>query len=236
MDICTTFLRCLYELKNDEEMKMKSQTILIRKWGPWDQAVGPLQQQLKLMTGGREHCWQQQHQHVIWEWNISRRLRLNPNLALRFSPSNENNIIKAGLSVWIQHLTGAPVETKVDQALYDHGLCQKRLFPIWPHSSIEDFLILIWACCYWYVTGGLADFVSPPELLLDTMPVNGHQCQGQCVGMLGLAPATFVYCLSHFYIVNQNWRTALYVYSTWSDMTFLLAERKRALAEHRLWG
>lgn len=32
------------------------------------------------MTGGGEHCWQQQQQHVIWEWTTSRRLRLNPNL------------------------------------------------------------------------------------------------------------------------------------------------------------
>lgn len=36
---------------------------------------------------------------------------------------------------------------------------------------IGYFLMLMLKCCHWHVTGGLSDFVSLPELLLDSMPV-----------------------------------------------------------------
>lgn len=112
----------------------------------------------------------------------------------------------------------------------DSNICQKRLFPIWPHSSIEDFLILMWACCCWYVTGSLADFVSPPELLLD---ISVRVSIWACWDLLLLHLCVCVLPLT-FYTVNQIWRSAFYINTEIS--TFLLAKRRSALAEHRLYG
>lgn len=142
------------------------------KWGPWDWAVGWLKQQLKLMTGGRKHCWQQQ-QHVIWEWNASSRLILNPNLwseiaMLLMKQYDQSRAVCKG-SI-LNRCTGWH---KGWPSLYDSSFCQRRgrLFPMWPHLSTEDFLILMQACCCWHVAGSFADFVSLPGLLLDTVSV-----------------------------------------------------------------
>lgn len=101
-----------------------------------------------------------------------------------------------------------------------------------PHRSMEDFLILMWACCCWHVTGSLTDFVSPPELLLDTVSVKGQQCQGQCLGLPRVAPGTFVsvclcvYCLSCFCTVFCIGE--LLLMRTWSGKNIFASKEKKS--------
>lgn len=132
------------------------------------------------MTGGGKHCWQQ---HVIWEWNTSRSLRLNLNHWSGFffpfffsSPPSDETISSEQRR---SSLNGnnekqvREVDTKVDPDSDDGVVCWGRGKAA-PHETSSFYRRLphndAGQCC-WHVTGGLADFVSLPELLWDNMSV-----------------------------------------------------------------
>lgn len=67
-------LRCPHSLKRHPEMKMKPHTVLMSP-GLWGMGSWPTQAAVKANDRWWKHCWQQ---HVIWVWNTSSSLRLNP--------------------------------------------------------------------------------------------------------------------------------------------------------------
>lgn len=161
-------------------MRMNSQTILT-SMGPWERAVGRLKQQLKLMTGGGKHCWQQQQQHVIWEWKFSSIARLNPNLwsDTPTPPSTIwwNSIIKQSSAhgfntKQVHRLTQRFTQPYMMVAFVGGGGKGEAVPCLTPsfHRRLPHTVVMR-ACCLWHVTGGLADFVALPDLLSDTVSV-----------------------------------------------------------------
>lgn len=145
-------------------MKRKSQTFC-GAHGNGQLADSKLQ--LKLMTGGGEHCCQQQ-QHVIWEWNTSSRLWLSPTFWSEiFFPylmkkcHQSRAICMGSITKPVHQLTQRLTKPyMIVVYVRERG----GMFLMWLHPSIEDFLVSVWACCRWHVSGGLADFVSLPGL------------------------------------------------------------------------
>lgn len=137
---------------------------------------------------------------------------------LRFSPIWWNNIIKAvcmgsmlnRCSSWHK---GWLSPKEMEAVLYVISL------------YIEDFLTVIQAWRCWYVTGGLADFVSLP--IIGHCVIKGHQCQGRCLGLPGLAFATCIYELPFISWSSDESRIALsYVKTTVNTAGFPPTERK----------
>lgn len=138
---------------------------------------------------------------------------------LRFPPIWWNNIIKAvcmgsmlnRCSSWHK---GWLSPKEIEAVLYVISL------------YIEDFLTVIQAWCCWYVNGGLADFVSLP--IIGHCVIKEHQCQGQCLGLPGLAFATCIYELPFISWSSDEGRIALsYVKTTVNTVGIFPLQREK---------
>lgn len=147
-------LRCPHSLKRHPEMKMKPHTVLMSR-GPWGMGSWPTHAAVKANDRWWKHCWQQ---HVIWVWNTSSSLRLNPSPRLQiflgfvlfdfffsFTAFCQNNINRAWSSlnrnnkkqVRVGGGSGG-VDAEVDPDSY--GGVVWNLILLW-----EDFLIVMQA-------------------------------------------------------------------------------------------
>lgn len=172
------------------------------------------------MTGGEKHSWhQQQQKHVFRSGTPAASFGLDPNLLSEISPIWWNNIIKAVCMGSMLNRCSSWHKGWLSPKEMEAVLCVISLY-------IEDFLTVIQAWRCWYVTGGLADFVSLP--IIGHCVIKGHQCQGRCLGLPGLAFATCIYELPFISWSGDKGRIALsYVKTTVNTAGFFSPHREK---------